>query len=83
MLPLAAVASAAEGETKKKFAKVLGNSANDPQQLLQEIHEICNVLSDCAAIRELTNTIEGAKDHAFQPIFVKNMHRTFGNKVGM
>ncbi len=83
LLPLAAVASAAEGGTKDEFAKVLGDSANDPQQLLREMHEICNVLNDCPAVRELTNTITGEKDHAFRTDFAENMRRTFGDGVGM
>lgn len=83
LLPLAAVASAAEGETKAEFAKVLGDSANDPQRLLREMHEICNVLNDCPAVRELTNTITGEKGHAFRPDFAENMRRTFGDGVGM
>lgn len=83
LLPLAAVASAAEGGTKDEFAKVLGDSANDPQRLLYDMHEICKVLNDCSAVRELTNTITGALDHAFQPDFVENMRHTFGDSVGM
>lgn len=83
LLPLAAVASAAEGKTKDEFAKVLGDSVNDPQQLLREMHEICNVLNDCPAVRELTNTITGEKNHAFRTDFVENMRRTFGDGVGM
>lgn len=83
LLPLAAVASAAEGKTKDEFAKVLGDSVNDPQQLLREMHEICNVLNDCSAVRELTNNITGAKHHVLRPDFVENMRRTFGDGVGM
>ena len=83
LLPLAAVASAAAGATKDEFAKVLGDSANDPQRLLHDMHEICKVLNDCSAVRELTNTITGALDHVFQPDFVENMRRTFGDGVGM
>ena len=83
LLPLAAVASASEGDTKDEFAKIFGNSANDPQRLLHDMHEICNVLNDCPAVRELTNTITGAIGHAFQPDFAENMRRTFGDGVGM
>ena len=83
LLPLAAVASAAAGATKDEFAKVLGDSANDSQRLLHDMHEICKVLNDCPAIRELTNTITGAKDHVLRPDFVENMRRTFGDGVGM
>lgn len=83
LLPLAAVASASEGGTRGEFAEVLGNSAHDPQQLLYEMHEICDTLNACSAVRELTNTIIGAKDHAFLPVFTGNMHRAFGNKIGM
>lgn len=83
LLPLAAVASASEGGTKDEFAKILGNSANDPQRLLRDMHEICKVLNDCTAIRELANTITGAKDHVLRPDFVENMRRTFGDGVGM
>lgn len=83
LMPLAAVASAAAGDTRAEFAKVLGGPVSDPQQLLREIHEICNVLNDCPAVRELTNTIEGDKKHAFQSVFMENMHRTFGEKTGI
>ena len=83
LLPLAAVASASEGGTKDEFAKVLGDSANDPQRLLHDMHEICKVLNDCSAVRELTNTITGEKDHAFQSDFAENMRHTFGDGVGM
>lgn len=83
LLPLAAVASVAAGATKDEFAKVLGDSANDPQRLVHDMHEICKVLNDCSAVRELTNTITGAFDHVFQPDFVENMRRTFGDGVGM
>lgn len=83
LLSLAAVASASEGGTKDEFAKILGNSANDPQRLLHDMHEICKVLNDCSAVRELTNTITGALDHVFQPDFMENMRRTFGDGVGM
>lgn len=83
LLPLAAVASASEGGTRGEFAEVLGNSAHDPQRLLYEMHEICDTLNACSAVRELTNTIIGAKDHAFLPVFTENMHRAFGNKIGM
>lgn len=80
LMPLAAVASAAAGDTRAEFAKVLGGPVSDPHQLLREIHEICNVLNDCPAVRELTNTIEGDKKYAFQPVFMENMHRTFWRK---
>lgn len=83
LIPLAAVASAAEGDTKDEFAKFFGDSANDPQRLLREMHEICNVLNDCPAVRELTNTITGTIGHAFRPDFTENMRRTFGDGVGM
>ena len=83
LLPLAAVASASEDCTKDEFAKILGNSANDAQGLLYEMHEICDTLNACSAVRELTNTIIGAKNRAFLPMFTENMRRTFGNKVGM
>lgn len=83
LLPLAAVASASEGGTRGEFAEVLGNSTHDPQQLLHEMHEICDTLNACPAVQELTNTIEGTKDRAFLPMFIENMHRTFGNKIGM
>lgn len=83
LLPLAAVSSASEGCTRAEFAKILGDSANNPQQLLREMHEICNVLNDCPAVRELTNTIIGAKNREFLPMFAENMRRTFGNKIGM
>lgn len=83
LLPLAAVASASEDGTRWEFAKILGNSANNPQGLLHDMHEICDTLNACPAVQELTNTIEGAKDRAFLPMFTENMHRTFGNKIGM
>ncbi len=83
LLPLAAVVSAAAGDTRAEFAKVLGGSGSDPQRLLCEIREICNVLNDCPAVCELTNTIEGDKKHVFQPVFMENMYRTFGEKIGM
>lgn len=83
LLPLAAVASASEGGTKDEFAKVLGDSVNDPQRFLRDMYEICKVLNDCSAVRELTNTITGAKAHVFRPDFVENMRRTFGDCVGM
>ena len=74
LMPLAAVASAAAGYTRAEFAKVLGGPVSDPHQLLREIHEICNVLNDCPAVRELTNTIEGDKKHAFQHFWRKDRH---------
>lgn len=83
LLPLAAVASASEGVTRGEFAEVIGDSARNPQQLLHEMHEICDTLNACPAVQELTNTIEGAKDRAFLLMFTENMHRTFGNKIGM
>ena len=83
LLPLAAVASTAEGDTKAEFAKVLGDAVNNPRQLLDDIREICNALDNYSAIRELTNIIEGAKNHTFLPDFMLNMRRTFGDKVGM
>ena len=83
LLPLAAVSSASEGCTRAEFAKILGDSANNPQQLLHEMHEICDTLNACPAVQELTNTIIGAKDHAFLPAFTENMRRAFGNKIGM
>lgn len=83
LLPLAAVASASEGGTRAEFAKILGDSASNTQRLLHEMHEICDTLNACPAVQELTNTIEGAKDRAFLPVFTENMHRAFGNKIGM